>query len=775
MGTRLIEAKPSTITIGYQPDDGNIAENPPRFTWMPESEKDDIFYQLQISTKPDFSGEDVITVSKIPYNFCTLDRTLKEGHYYWRYGRDSIPSFSKVREFWINGQEAVTPLPKREERYKNIELQHPRIWLTAQRLKEFQEAVKKDSNYCGFADFVKKSAMEYAKEAFVQEPDFYPGHKRVVELWRKNYQTCQKALEYIRSLSVAGRVLEREDFLNLAKEALLQIVTWNCNGSTSRDYHDECSFRVAYAIAFGYDWLYDLLTKEERKQIQSCLFTRVKQVADHIMIESRVHVALYDSHAVRSLSSVITPCCIAILGECEKARDWLDYAIEYFSVLYTPWGGVDGGWAEGGMYWTSGMAFVIDALNAIKSYLGIDLYQRPFFQKTGDFPLYCMPVDTYRASFCDQSNLGKYPGWKTAYNMRQFAGITGRDAYQWYYKQVLLREEEPDPDFFNKGWWDFAYDDMVYRSEYGEKELKEYKIEQVKWFQDIGWVAIHRDLKNPKDHIFLLTKSSSYGSVSHSHGDQNSFLLFAFGEPLLIESGYYIGFNTSMHRDWRRQTKSQNTLLINGKGQYAGMDKTKQLAATGRICEVKEEKNFIYVREDATQAYQIEVPELVGYQREIYFVDGTYFVVIDTVQISENVQVEVDWLLHSLYPFFIKEKYFCIEGEKANLKGQIVFSSAGVEEITQTDAFEGVNLDEIQGCERQWHLTMRTGKSGFHKVIALLIPEKKQERQLVTCMRDDQGMDVTFYFSCNGNTFSLEVDMDADTNRTINELMYRRK
>ena len=28
------------------------------------------------------------------------------------------------------------------------------------------------------------------------------------------------------------------------------------------------------------------------------------------------------------------------------------------------------------------------------------------FKKTGDFPLYCKPVDTYRASCCDQSNLG---------------------------------------------------------------------------------------------------------------------------------------------------------------------------------------------------------------------------------------------------------------------------------------------------------------------------------------------------------------------------------
>lgn len=68
----------------------------------------------------------------------------------------------------------------------------------------------------------------------------------MVDLWRENYKTCQRALEYIRSLCVGGTLLEDEKYLALAKSALLEIVQWDVEGPTSRNYNDECSFRVAY-------------------------------------------------------------------------------------------------------------------------------------------------------------------------------------------------------------------------------------------------------------------------------------------------------------------------------------------------------------------------------------------------------------------------------------------------------------------------------------------------------------------------------------------------
>ncbi|MDO5416094.1 MAG: DUF4962 domain-containing protein [Lachnospiraceae bacterium] len=760
---RLLEPKESLLSVKYRPDGETVYENPPRFCWMPEKDTDEgISYFLEYSGNPEFS--DSRRAEDIPYNFYTPEEAFAPGIYYWRYGVTGKEAVSRVRMVIVPEEAAKTPLPGRAVRYRTADMSHPRLWLNQKQIAEFKEALKTDPDYCGFAAFCRDSVETYENASFVKEPLPYPNNKKVISQWRQNYTTCQQALTFIRSLAVGGRIADRKDWMEKAKEGLMELAAWNVEGPTCRDYNDECSFRVAYALAFGYDWLYELLTEEEKEVIRRVLFLRIKQVADHVIIESRIHLSLYDSHAVRSLSSVLTPCCIALLDEeglgAEKraiVRGWLDYAIEYFSTIYTPWGGEDGGWAEGVKYWESGMAFVIEAMNTLKSFAGIDFYKRPFFKKTGDFLLYCNPVDTRRASFCDQSNLGKYPGHKAAFNIRQFGGASGNPAYQWYFEQVFKREPEIDMDFFNAGWWDFAFDDMVYRHDYGDTSLTGTpEFDTVKWFRDTGWVAINEKMDDFDNHIFFLTKSSPYGCVSHSHGDQNGILLHAYGEPLLIESGYYIGFRSSMHLDWRRQTRSTNNILIDGQGQYAGMDKVKQLHAVGQVEEVREKDGVVYIRENAAQAYQENVPDVTDVTREIYFVDHSYFVVVDTVEAGHP--VSVDFTLHSLASFEISENQFALSMEKAELEGRFVYVSSGMEGITQTDVFEGVNQEEIQGLDRQWHLTMRTGKAGRQVIITLLVPSKKGQEKPVFVMKDDQGQGAGFYFQHDGRTFSIQLD-----------------
>lgn len=755
---RLTEAKESVLGIKYHPDGQALKENPPRFTWVPSSSKD-LHYRLQVSSSEEFKAEETEEFRKLPFNFFAPDRVMEPGTYYWRYSLDEDEecSFSRARRFVIGRDAMETPLPSREDRFAHVDMGHPRIWLNRERIEGFRKELERDRDYCGFNVFYRRSVLEYRDKEFVSEPFPYPGGKRVIPLWRQNYMDCQTGLCHIRALAVAGVLLGDEVLISQAKEGLLTMAAWDTDGPTKRDYNDECAFRVAYALAFGYDWLYDALSEEQRAFVRERLFIRTKQVADHIIVRTRIHYSLYDSHAVRSLSSVIIPCCIVLLGEYEEARQWLDYAIDYLNVVYTPWGGEDGGWAEGAAYWTTAMAFVTEAMNTLKSFTGMDLYQRPFFKKTGDFPLYCNPVDTYRASFCDQSNLGDYPGHKVAFNIRQFAGATGNGNYQWYYDRVMAREPEISQEFYNKGWWDFYFDDMVYRYDYRDcRPCAQAEPLRTAWFRDVGWVAINRDLKEFENHIFFLTKSSPYGSVSHSHGDQNTFVLFAFGEPLIIQSGYYVGFNSSMHRDWRRQTKSQNTILINGQGQYAGMDKVLQLKASGCVEAVEERQDCVYIRENATNAYLEQVPDLENYTREIYFINETCFVMVDTVETGSD--SSVDWLLHSLTPFALKGETFFVRRERAELEGRIVYCSSGIEQISQSDEFLGVDPAELTGLEKQYHLDVKTGKAVRHKLVSLLIPQKPGNETLINVIKDDQGMDIYFYFDCDGASFSLKVD-----------------
>jgi hypothetical protein len=762
----LFQPESGILTVQYQPDQHTkLLENPPRFTWMP-ARLDQDRYVLQISMSSEFADAVTDTYRPIPYNFFTPDRALAAGTYYWRYalillddeGQETggQSEWSQVRSFHVTEGLPETPLPSREERYSSSPDAHPRLWLQAGELSEFRSRVRSDETYCGWNVFMEKSVQPWLERELIPEPKPYPNNQRVAKLWRQMYIDCQEILYAIRHLSIAGVVLEDETLIARAKEWLMHAAAWDTEGTTARDYNDESAFRMAGALAWGYDWLYHHLTDEERTEVRRKLLRRTEQVAFHVIERSKIHQVPYDSHAVRSLSSVLAPCCIAMLGEESKAREWLDYTLEYFACLYSPWGGEDGGWAEGPMYWTTGMAFVTDAMNLIKSYIGYDFYQRPFFQKTGDFPLYCFSPDTIRSSFCDQSNLGDPVTLKTAYNIRQYAGVTGNGLYQWYHDQVVERDTGTEKLFYNYGWWDFPFDEMQYRYSYpAVQPVEPVNIEPVKWFRDIGWVALHANMHRPEDHISFLTKSSRYGSISHSHGDQNAFQLHAYGEPLAIDSGYYIAFGSTMHRNWRRQTKSKNVILIDGKGQYAGTDKVLNMAASGQIEAAELRKSGPYVRANATNAYQENVPYLRRYVRETYFFNNSYFVIVDSVDLEQPGRV--DWLFHTLYEMKLNGQTFRVQGRKAELEGRFVYSSSGDLSLSQHDVYEDVDPSEYEGLPREWHMTASTREARSHRLVTLLVPMKAGDTRYVSYFMDDQDHGVHLYFTDQGITHKVEV------------------
>lgn len=760
MAASLFQPHNGVLDVSYAPEEHTeITENPPRFTWMPATLEGGA-YRLQISPDAGFARSTTREYDGIPYNLFTPDEPLSPATYYWRYALIDVnggqSEWSKIRAFTVAPGLPETPLPSRADRYASAALAHPRLWLQAEELPRFREAVKRDPEGTGWAEFLAEAALPWEERPLVAEPLPYPGNKRVASLWRQMYIDCQEMLYAIRHLAVAGVVLEDAALISKAKEWLLHAAGWNPDGTTHRDYNDEAAFRMAGALAWGYDWLHAELAEEERTLVRRVLLERTRQVAFHVIERSRIHHVPYDSHAVRSLSSVLIPCCTAMLGEEEEARDWLDYALEYFSAMYTPWGGQDGGWAEGAMYWTTQMAFVTETLNLVRKFTGINFYDRPFFRKTGDFPLYALSPDTIRASFCDQSSLGDPVSLKTGFNIRQFAGVTGNGLYQWYYERT--RELNPDSQkiFYNYGWWDFCFDEMVYRWDYPQVEPEApLQAEPLKWFRDVGWVAMHHRMDDPAEHVMLLAKSSRYGSVSHSHGDQNAFVLHAYGEPLAIESGYYVAFNSSMHMQWRKSTRSKNVILIDGQGQYAGTDKTKNMAATGKVLEAWHRDGISFAAMDATEAYREHVPYIRRYLREYYFIDSAYVVIVDAVDLAQP--GKVDWLFHTLHPMTLKGQTFLVNGVKAQMEGRFVYSSSGDLTLSQHNEFTGVDPSEWEGKPAHWHLSASTREAAGHRLVTLLTPRKAGMQDYVSYFMDDQGHGVHLYFTYQGVTRRVEV------------------
>ena len=746
----LDEPKAGRLTIQYSPTaDTDVTENPPRFMWIPVVD-DDARYALRLSTDPDFSNGNTQVFENLPLNFFTPDTTLEPAQYHWSYATwdgDAVASaWSTTRSFTIAEGLAETPLPSRKTRLEHVALDHPRLCMTNDRLSDFVDAVKADPEYCTWSTFYAKSVLPWMDRDIIREPAGYPDHQRTAPIWRQTYIDLQEVWYAIRHLAIGGRVTGDAAMTARAKEWLLETAGWDPMGVTSRAYTDEWAYRVCNALAWGYDWLHQDLSEDERAIVRTALLERTRDIAEHAILNAKIHLFPYDSHAVRSVSLVIVPACIALLGDDENddARDWLNYSIEFLSTVYSPWGDSDGGWAEGTHYWMMGIAYLIDSANRLKSYIGLDLYKRPFFQNTGDFPLFCKAPNTRRATMGDDSTMGDLPCVKTGLNLRQFAGATGNGAYQWYCDENLRTNPGTEMAFYNWGWWDTNFDELVFQTDFPVVEATP-PVSGLRHFKGIGWVGVQHAMDDPDSHIHFVFKSSQFGSISHSHGDQNSFCMSAFGEDMAIQSGHYVAFNSSMHRTWRRQTRSKNAILINGKGQYAEKDKSKAMAATGRILAAETHEDHYLIRGDATGAYQSLSPEVIRAEREIYFVRNSYFVIIDKV--DAETPVTVDWLLHANNAYDLGKSSFRNTGNKAGFYGQVVWSEGGKPKISQDTGFADVDTADYEGLPVSTVLKAHYPAAKRHRIATLLVPYKLDAPKRIFNFMDDQGYDADLYFT----------------------------
>ena len=763
----LDEPVAGRLNIQYAPHvDTEIVENPPRFSWLPVIEAEAL-YAVRVTKSSDNSEQ---LYAPLPLNFFTPDKALSEGEYQWSYcvcdeQGNAQTTWSKRRTFSVGSNLAQTPLPARDQRFQQAEMAHPRLWLSPKLVSAFQDQLGKDKSHCSWNDFYSKSVAPWMDREIISEPPGYPNHQRVAPVWRQTYIDCQEVLYAIRHLAVAGTISKDQALLDRAKQWLLSTAEWNPAGTTSRSYTDEWAFRINLALAWGYDWLYDELNEAERAQVREALLVRTRETADHIIKHANIHLFPFDSHAVRAVSAVLIPASIALLDDEPEAREWLDYSIEFLFTVYSPWGDSDGGWAEGPHYWMTGMAYLIDAANLLKSFSGIDLYQRPFFQNTGDFPLYTKAPDTRRATFGDDSTMGDLPCLKIGYNLRQYAGVTGNGAYTWYLDELKRNDPGTEMAFYNYGWWDLNFDELVYQHDYGTVAASSpSELPTMRWFKGIGWVAIQHKMDVPDEHIQFVFKSSPFGSISHSHGDQNAFCLAGFGEDLAIQSGYYVAFNSSMHQKWRRQTHSKNAILINGKGQYAGKDKAQAMQSTGKITIAEDRGDHIYFQGDATAAYQSLTPEVSKVLRDVYFVNNTYFVIVDSVDAETPVSIE--FLLHANAPMSLGDTTFRYSGEQAGFYGQFLYSEAGSPVIDQITGFPDIDPKDYEGLAESTCLKAAFPKAVRQRVATLLVPYPMKAPRRIFSFLDDQGYDCDLYFTdAEERTFTVTVPKTFDVGR----------
>ncbi len=434
----------------------------------------------------------------------------------------------------------------------------------------------------------------------------------------------QKYFQYFRGyidnslyhLSLAYLMSGDNKYATAAKRILFEVTEWPTDdddvSSVAAKWGDEVGLSMSRYAHKIYDWLYDALTTSEKERVLKMCEGRAWQTYNHL---KRTEYLTYpgSSHPAR-LIAYLAEMAIAMAGEVEGPETWLDFSLKALTTFYPHWGGIDGGWAEGVPYGLWYNNFYIPAFDTLEAAADYNIWKRPFFNRIRYFYMYCTsPLASIRPFGDSAENGGPNSSQRDAFiRLMDYHAHRYEDEYiAWWVKQVPSSEGFKDINtaIFNN--------DVIPRQ---PVDLPNSKV-----FRGVGWAGLHSDLSDPGNDTFMLFKSSPYGSVSHSHADQNSFAIFKGGVALAIPSGYYgPSYGMPHHADWTRSTKANNSVLVNGEGQKVRDDK-----ATGEITFFEDKKAHTYLVADATPAYD---GRLKSFKRHILFLRPGIFLSAGSVR-----------------------------------------------------------------------------------------------------------------------------------------------
>ncbi|WP_187434159.1 DUF4962 domain-containing protein [Paenibacillus methanolicus] len=621
----------SGLNMPFGPTDSlTTTQNPPDFRWPYINGADN--YQLQVSRSS--------TMASVAYdqqtqavNFYNFNETFEAGTWFWRV-RYHQPdggwsAWSDIRKFRIDEQNVPFLVPPVEELVGNISQTHPRIWTNSTTLAEFRnlrnttgQAVFQRINHLVNTD-VNLCTQDPTKCEFV-EPTFPVTHTQ------EEFVAAASALRnYTEPL--ASKMLNASFIYLLtgspqvgqyAKDRLLDIASWDHEGATSYANQDQIYRLIALNSAIAYDWLYDILTEQEKQTVLGMVKERTQTMVDKLVVQHPIQKNPYNSHGWTAFG-FIGIIATALITDLDEAETWFKQVVPAYINILPPWGGENGGWSQGTGYWQWSSTLSKQFTDVLLIASGFNLYDKAFSRNEGLYPLYAFPKGSTKGIFGHDSEY--IPGAPSVTLLNRLAQMYGDPRLKWGAEAIGS-----------------GMNSDLYTYFYGDQSLASrppVDLPDSRWFQDIGLVTMHSNLYDP-DRVSLYFKSSPFGTYNHSLADQNGIIVNAFGESLAVESGFYDYYDSPHDKNFAKQTLAANAITIDGKkGQLYD-----NINADGKIMSFVTHPDFDAASGDAVSAYGGKLNKA---NRSILYVRPDMFVVIDQLESANPEGSEFEWRLHA--------------------------------------------------------------------------------------------------------------------------------
>ena len=683
---------------GFRPvGDAPSRVTPPGFSWRPQ--KDAAEYALEVSRTADFA-EIAYRADGIAWNVHCPPATLDPGTWHWRFRyRDKTgewSAWSQIRSFAIAADARELPLPTKEDLLARIPTRHPRLFVRPEAMGELRRRAQGDLKPL-YDSMLAQAEKLLASPPPTEEPPRYPADvKRGSDPWRKiwwgNRTYTQKALGGAAELAFVHRLGGKEEYGQLARRLLLDCAKWDPKGATGYRYNDEAGMPYNYYFSRTYTFVNDLLTDAEREECRRVMAIRGDEMFRHLC--PRHLWRPYASHSNRAWH-FLGEIGIAFLGEIPEAGEWAWFAANVFANAYPVWSDQDGGWHEGSSYWSSYISRFTWWADIMRAAMDINAFDKPYFSEVGYYAMYVAPPGTRAGGFGDLTTRrasGSNRGLMTV-----LAAQAGNPHWQWY----VNAHGGPVQ---TGGYVGFVRGALPEVPATPPDDLPPSRL-----FRGTGLAFLNSDLADGERNVQIHFKSSPFGTQSHGYESQNAFLLFVHGDRVFIRSGQRDSYGSDHHKNWMWQTKSVNSITVNGEGQ-----KGHDASAAGEITEFRTTREFDYVVGEAAPAYK---GKLERFTRRIFFAKPDVVVVWDTLRAPSPATFE--WHLHACNEMARQRAnaYRAVHGKGAC---EVEFLLPAALSITQTDQFDPPPRPRIKLVEH--HLTAST-------------VEKLRDAEFVTVLR----------------------------------------
>jgi len=533
-----------------------------------------------------------------------------------------------------------------------------------------------------------------------------------------------------------------------AKALLLGAAEWDPEGISSvmAPYGDEVGLGLVKSEALTYDWIYELLDADERAKAEAMLVARADQMLRRL--ERRDFLARPESSHDGRLPGYLLEHAIA-LSEHPRAAVWMDYGLKTILTVFPHWAGRDGGWAEGISYGMAYNSMFITPLESLRVATGFDVWQRSFYRKLPYFFFYNVSPAGEIVGFGDSYDGSAMSRSGSLRALIQFhAERTNDRALRWWVD--LLRTSSGGKPSLS------PMTGLILPQTVKPEAPVEMAPDAV--FRGVGWAALHSDLANPNEDLFVAFKSSPFGGVSHSYADQNSFSILKGGHALARPGGTrYPQHGTPFHTRYTQQTMAQNGILVDGKGQI-----NRNARANGHIVAFESKPHIGYVCGDAEAAYG---DRLTRFRRHVALIRPSLVCIVDDLESPDP--AEFQWLLHASEEFRPDESTQTLVSHRGDAEMEVRLITPGGFTFSQTnewplDPKTGFPTAKRREPHKLWHFTAATReRAAARRIAAVMNVGTKGKLPDCDVQTNDSGI-VRVQTRASDADAVVEIDLSTD-------------